>query len=254
MTSKTFNNLSKQYLNDKKEMDTAIQNLLDEEPDFTKKSLNSLNALSINFFTNFELFLTNTSSQSEEVSKIQLDDILTSIENVLNFSISYWEIIEKVSISLQTLPIVPQENFLKTSQMILKTYREDNALEIKEKFTKHSIPITGFTSKERYKMTNSSIDWVSLIMGAILIGITLIIIFILKVEDSMAYWITRILGSLGAGFLLTGVGGNTIQAKFTIPSLVITAIGSIAVFIFLYTVNPAEEPKFKNHNSSKEVS
>lgn len=253
MTSETFNNLSKQYLNDKKEIDSAVQELLDEKPEFTTKSLNTLNRLSIDFFTSFELFLTNVSSKSESLSKLQIDDILTSIENVLDFSIKYWEMIIPISENLQVNPIKPQENFLKTSQMILKTYREDKALEIKEKFTKHSIPITGFTSKEKYKMTNSNIDWVSLIMGTILITITLVIIFILKVEDSMAYWITRILGSLGSGLLLTGIGGNTIQAKFTIPSLVITAIGSIAVFIFLYTVNPAEAPKFENHTSSKKT-
>ena len=253
MTSETFYKLSKEYLNDKEKMDSAIQNLLSEEPNFTKKSLNNLNSLSIIFFTNFELFLTNVSSKNEVLSKIQINDILTSIENVLDFSINYWKMIKPISKNLQVSPIKPQENFLKTSQIILKTHRKNKALEIKEKFIKHSIPITGFTSKEKHKMTNSNIDWVSLIMGAILLSITLIIIFIFKVEDSMAYWITRILGSLGAGFLLTGVGGNTIQAKFTIPSLVITAIGSIAVFIFLYTVNPAEEPKFKNHNSSKEV-
>jgi len=174
MTSETFDNLSKQYLDDRREMDLAMEKLINEKPYLKKESLNSLNALSINFFIKFELFLTNVSSNNEVLSKIQINDILTSIENVLNFSIIYWKQIQSISENLQVNPIKPQEIFLRTSQIILKTYRKNKALEIEKKFIKHSILITGVTSKEKHKMTTSNIDWVSLIMGATLLSTTLV--------------------------------------------------------------------------------
>ena len=54
MTSEIFDNLSKQYLDDRREMDLAMEKLINEKPYLKKESLNSLNALSINFFILFE--------------------------------------------------------------------------------------------------------------------------------------------------------------------------------------------------------
>ena len=62
----------------------------------------------------------------------------------------------------------------------------------------------------------------------------------------MQYWITRILGSLGVAFLITGIAKDTIQAKINLPTSVITATGAIAIFFMLYFSNPAEAPKYNS--------
>jgi hypothetical protein len=136
-----------------------------------------------------------------------------------------------------------QDNFLYTSQVILKTYRKDKAIKIKEDFISNNIPIKGFESKDKYKLKSLKIDWVSLLIGIILLLISGILVFNVDISTGMQYYFSRILISLSIALIFTSIAKNKIQAKISLPGIAITAVGTIAVFLILYLVNPAEIPK-----------
>lgn len=244
MTSEQFNILENEIHSAKIELDSSFLKLLSQAEDITKEMLSKTHLAGTNFFSKFETFVTSVSSEYESLSKTQVEDILTSIENILEYSIEYWNTIRDLSQNLSNVTYQPQNNFLRTSQVVLKTYRKDKALKIKKEFESNNIPIEGFKSKERYKLTSLKIDWVSLIFGSVLLLITGIIIFIVTVNNGLEYWLVRILGSLGVALIFTGLGKNSIQAKINLSGFAITAFGTIAIFLILYLLNPADVPKF----------
>ncbi len=147
------------------------------------------------------------------------------------------EISNKLGINIKL-----QDNFLYTSQIVLKTHKKIIAKKLKEKFESHSMPIKGFIAKEKFKLTIPKLDLTSLVIGVILLLLTAYIAFILNINSGTQYWITRIFGSLGTALVITAFSKHSIQAKINIPTYAITATGAIAVFLLLYLVNPANEP------------
>ncbi|WP_419763966.1 MAG: hypothetical protein ACNI28_09230 [Arcobacter sp.] len=245
MDKERFDVIQNNYLNAKKVFDDNLKKLLSEQPTFLSTTINEVVSSASSFYTKFEAFLTNISSEYQDLSKTQINDVLTSIENILEASIKYWNIIGSLSEKVLGSKIKPQKNFLKTAQSILRTYNKDKALSIKNEFVKNNIPIEGFESKEKYKLNNIKIEWTSLIIGIIFLIISAIIIFLDSINTGMQYWLIRIFTSLGVALLITGIFKKSIQAKINIPGVVITATGGFAVFFILYFFNPAKEPEYK---------
>ena len=146
----------------------------------------------------------------------------------------------------------PQNNFFKTAQGILRTYDNKKAKVLEQEFIKNNLPIEGFISKEKYKLTSSKIDWTVLSIGIISLILSLIIIFFNFVNDGLQYWLIRIIAGLGVTLVFAELFKNSIKTKLTIiPGLVITATGSIAIFFLLYFFNPAEAPKYEKEINIK---
>lgn len=246
MTFEDFNKLEENHKEAKEALDTSLSQLLLDMPNPTREIINASKNKGSKFFSEFESFIASASSEDNTLSKMQINDILNSIENILEFSITYWDTMQNVSNDVLEDTFNPQHNFLKTSQGVLKTYRKEQALLLQNKFKNNNLPIQGFLSKEKYKLNSSNIDWLSITMGIVLLIITSILIFIIQLNTGMQYWITRILGSLGVAFLITGIAKDTIQAKINLPTSVITATGAIAIFFMLYFSNPAEAPKYNS--------
>ena len=245
MNNERFDVIQDDYLIEKKVFDDNLKKLLSEQPNFLSTTINEVTSSASSFYTKFEAFLTNISSEHQDLSKTQINDVLTSIENILEASIKYWNTIGRLSEKVLGNKIKPQKNFLKTAQSILRTYNKDKALSIKNEFLKNNIPIEGFESKEKYKLHGTKIEWISLIIGIIFLIISAIIIFLDSINTGMQYWLIRIFTSLGVALLITGIFKKSIQAKINIPGVVITATGGFAVFFILYFFNPAKEPEYK---------
>ncbi|AXX84609.1 hypothetical protein [Aliarcobacter skirrowii] len=245
MNNERFDSIQDDYLNAKKVFDDNLEKLLSEQPTFLSTTINEVVSSASSFYTKFEAFLTNISSEHQDLSKTQINDVLTSIENILEASIKYWDTIGRLSEKVLGNKIKPQKNFLKTAQSILRTYNKNKALSIKNEFVKNNIPIEGFESKEKYKLNSTKIEWTSLIIGIIFLIISAIIIFLDSINTGMQYWLIRIFTSLGVALLITGIFKKSIQAKINIPGVVITATGGFAVFFILYFFNPAKEPEYK---------
>jgi len=254
MTSKQFSELNNKLKNEKEKVTESLIELLDKikNDKLDTEVLNSVHSVGINFFIEFENFITSSSSEYEQLSKVQIEDILTSIENILKYSIEYWDIIRNAS-SILNIKLEPQNNFLYTSQVVLKTYRKNTAKEIRKKFESNSIPIKGFIAKEKLKLTIPKLDLTSLIIGVIFLSITAYIAFIINISTGTQYWITRIFGSLGTALVITAFSKHFIQAKINIPSYAITATGAIAIFLILYLVNPANEPQYNVNNNATNI-
>ena len=254
MTAKQFNELEDKVKNYKADLDSSLKKLLEEMPSPSRETFDNVKEKGSIFFTEFESFIVSLSSEYSSLSQTQINDILTSIENILEFSIIYWNTIQKILNTGLEQTFKPQNNFLKTTQGTFRTYRKREALLLQNKFKENNLPIEGFLSKEKYKLKSSKIDWLSIIIGIALLIITGIIIFIVYIDTGMQYWLTRIFGALGVAFLITGVSKQSIQAKINIPTAAITATGAIAIFFMLYFANPAEQPKYNNALQSRNIS
>ncbi len=252
MTSEVFNDLSKNIESEKNNIDKSLSELLSSLDNLSVEKFNKIYSEGMDFFSKFERFITSCSSEYDSLSKIQVEDILVSIENVLKYSIVYIQTMRKIASKLN-IDINLQDNFLYTSQIIYKSYKKHNAKKIKEDFESNFIPVKGFIAKEKFKLTTPTLDITSLIIGVVLLLITIVIAFLLTINTGMQYWITRIFGSLGTALVITAFSKYSIQAKINIPSYAITATGAIAVFFILYLANPANEPKYSAKNNSTNI-
>lgn len=246
-----FSDIQKDYLKAKEVYELSLEKLLIQAPNFSKDTLNEINSNFSKFHTKFEEFLTDISSENYDLSKTQIQDVLTSIENIFDASIKYWNIIGNASEKVLGFRFKPQNNFFKTAQGILKTYNSEKAKVLEQEFIKNNLPVEGFISKEKYKLTTSKIDWTALIIGIISLIVSLIIIFLNLVNDGLQYWLIRIIAGLGVTLVFAGFFKNSIKANITIPGLVITATGGIAIFFLLYFFNPAEVPKYEKELNIK---
>ena len=127
MTTENFESLQKTYLYSKKVFDDSLRKLLSENPTFTRDSINDVITKATGFFTDFEAFLSNISSEKYTLTKVQIQDVLTSIENILDASLEYWNTIGDISEKVLDYRHKPQSNFLKTAQGILITYDKKKA-------------------------------------------------------------------------------------------------------------------------------
>ncbi len=243
MESEQFNSLEKEVHNEKEKLDEMLHKLLSEKPNYTPETLSSTHVKGSNFFTKFESFVASISSEYANLSKLQVQDVLTSIENILEFSVDYWGTMRSISNQILDFQYSPQNNFMKTSQAVLSTYRKDKAHNLMDLFKKNNLPVSGFDLKEKHKLTSLKIDWVSLVIGISLLIVSGVIVFQIEINTGMKYFFSRILISLSIALIFTGVAKTKIQAKINIPGLVITATGTIAIFFILYFYNPAEIPK-----------
>lgn len=250
MTTENFENLQKTYLYSKNVFDDSLRILLSKNPNFTRDSINDVISKATKFFTDFEAFLSNISSEEYTLTKVQIQDVLTSIENIFDASFEYWNTIGYISEKVLYYRHKPQSSFLKTAQGILRTYDNKKAEIYKEKFLKNDLPTNGFEAKEKYKLTASLIDWVLVVFGLLFFAISSGIVFLDFIETGMQYLLTRIFISLGVAFLIVGLSKHTIQAQFDISKVRITAIGVPAIFFIVYFLNPAETPKYEKSNSA----
>ena len=177
MLNEKFSDIQEDYLKAKEVYELSLEKLLNQAPNFSKDTLNNINSNFSKFHTKFEEFLTNISSENYDLSKTQIQDVLASIQNILDASIKYWNIIGNVSEKLIGSRFKPQNNFFKTAQGILRTYDNKKAKVLEQEFIKNNLPIEGFISKEKYKLTSSKIDWTVLSIGIISLILSLIIIF-----------------------------------------------------------------------------
>ncbi len=251
MISEKFSDIQKDYIEAKEIYDSSLKKLINDASNFTENTLNEINSNFSKFHTKFEEFLTNISSENYDLSKTQIQDVLTSIENILYASIKHWNILGNASEKVLNHRFKPQDNFFKTAQGILKTNNYEKAEILRKKFLENNLPIQGFISKEKYKLTTSKIEWTALIIGIISLIISLVIIFSDFVNNGMQYWLIRIIAGLGVALVFAGLFKNSIKTNITIPGLVITATGSIAIFFILYFFNPAESPKYEKEINIK---
>ncbi|MCT7445515.1 hypothetical protein [Aliarcobacter cryaerophilus] len=250
MTTENFNTLQKYYLDSKAKFDKKLRSLVENKKEFKKEDLNGLVSMATKFHTEFESFLTEISSEKYNLTKIQIQDVLTSIKNILEASIVYWDTVGMFPEEMIGEKIKPQNGFLKTAQAILKTYDKKEYEKIKDKFLEKGLPTEGFDTKEKYKLNSSKVDWVLVCFGVLFLCVSGFIVFVDFIETGMQYLLTRIFIALGVAFLLTGFTKSMIQAKIKIPSITILATNTIAIFFILYFFNPAEEPKYEKMNNN----
>ncbi len=111
MLNEKFSDIQEDYLKAKEVYELSLEKLLNQAPNFSKDTLNNINSNFSKFHTKFEEFLTNISSENYDLSKTQIQDVLASIQNILDASIKYWNIIGNVSEKLIGSRFKPQNNF-----------------------------------------------------------------------------------------------------------------------------------------------
>ncbi|MBA6101716.1 hypothetical protein [Pseudomonas monteilii] len=251
-------NLDAQYaatLELKVRFNSSLSDLLDEMQNHspTHKSYNhALSALS-DLVTKFEHYLTSASSDAIDISKAQTEDILVSIENMLILCADSWSAFGVASEFLDTPVTLPTGNYLFTSQALLKTYRKNKAKEIESKYTALNLPVSGFNHNKSLKFNQVKIHIPQVVAGSVLMSLGTALAFFAGLETGMQYYISRILISLGAGFLITGLTKDYIKTQFNISGTSITASGAIAIFLVLYFCNPAPPPDYTADSQARQA-
>lgn len=254
MKPNEFKELSTCYLRKKDEMDSSFNTLLHEfknnnNDDAITSAFNLCTKKTSDFSSEFELFLTNISSNDYHLSKVQVSDVLTSIENILEWFITVNEAFSVVSDKLAIPNILTSNNYFKTSQILLKSYRKDSAEKIMKRFIEKGISTEGFMSNQKMKFNTTKFDTPSVIAGFLLLAIGFVLTFLVGLQTGMQYYLVRIFIALGVGFLISGLGRSFISANFRFKGTVITSAGAAAVFLILYFINPAESPKYQPDSS-----
>lgn len=203
------------------------------------------------FFTEFENYVCTNTQIDKDLSKVEIEDILNSIENVFDFSIKYAEMLSLVSSKLNLSFKIPT-NFLKTSQTIYKKYR--NVSKYIDSFSKNNISISGFKQKKGLPLQTDKRDYLSIIIGFILLVTSIILIYTIGEKSGMQYLTERSLLSIGIALILSGIGKGFINLKIKKNRFAITATGAIAIFIILYFANPPSPPEFRTQSEQIQFS
>lgn len=211
---------------------------------------NNVLARGSEFFTEFEKYVCKNTKIDKELSKAEMADILNSIENIFDFSIKYVEMLSVVAKNLKLSFETPQ-SFLKTSQTIYKKYR--NADKYLESFMKNGISISGFKQKKGIPLQSEKHDYISLIIGLILLITSIILAFVFGENSGMQYLITRSLLSIGVALILSGSGKGFINLKIRKNRFLVTATGAFAIFIILFFLNPPSPPEYKTQSEQSQI-
>lgn len=246
MDKKDFDKYLKEAHN---KLSVKLSSVVDILKNGNEPNLNDIQSIIDNasrFYTTFENYLISF-SKDRNLTDVQLKDLLSSIENVLNFSINYWDTMSEVSKKYTQVEYSPQKNFLKTAQSILRTYNKKSANNMKNDFKKHNLPIDGFISKDKYFLTQKFFDYKLFIAGiSILLAATMLEYYGL-VDNGNKYLIFRISVAFGCSLLYCS-RGDKLSLKTEIANTKIKTSGAIAMFVFVYLVNPASKPSIENYN------
>lgn len=244
MISSEFEEISNKIAKEKEIIDHALKGILDSVK-LDCSNVNELHQRACEFFSNFEKFLVKCSDSG--LTNVQLVDVSASVENILEFSISYWEVIRLLS-KINNLPIEPSTKFLATAQAVLKCSNKKSAKLFKAKFQENMLPIEGFMSKP-LNLRERSVDWSIVIFGFIVLLLSSVFAYYLEMKDGVQYLVVRIFLSLGVGLIFTGfVKLNVIKMKYDIGRFKLTAGGAVVVFLLVYFVNPPDAPQIRRND------
>lgn len=230
----------------KERFNSSLKDLLDEirNKSPTSRTYNhAVSALS-HLVTKFEQYLTTASSDAIDISKTEAEDILASIENILILCVDSWTAFGFASELLDIPATLPAGNYLFTSQALLKNYRKHKADEIKSRYVALNLPVSGFNHNKSLKFNQVKIHIPQVAAGSVLMAAGTVLAFLVGLETGAQYYVSRILISLGAGFLIAGLTKGYIKTKFKIGGAAITASGAVAIFFLLYFYNPAPAPDY----------
>lgn len=227
-----------------------LDEILNKSP--TNKTYNdALSALS-GLATKFEQYLTSASSDLIDISKTQIEDMLVSIENMLILCADSWSAFRVASELIDAPFTLPAGNYLFTSQVLLKTYRKHKAEEIKSRYAALNLPVSGFNHNKSLRFNQVRIHIPQAVAGSVLMTAGTVLSFFVGLETGTQYWISRILISLGAGFLIAGLAKGYIKTKFKFGGVAITASGAAATFFVLYFYNPAPAPDYISDSQARQ--
>lgn len=226
-----------EVLNSKEKLDNQLKIMQNK---MNIDEYNTLLQIASHFYTKFEEYIYQESQK--ELNGEQIQDILNSIENVFEFTKTYSEVMFDFSHYLG-IPFSFPPNFLSTSESIFSRYRNKDAKLFKVEFNERNIPIKGFMKK--LPLQTKNIDFLSIALGIIFLILSLLVIFIIEINDGMKYFIIRVLIATGIALLLSGLGKSLIEVKLKMKRIKIIAYSAVAIFIILYFFNPAKPPEYK---------
>ncbi|NHZ38579.1 hypothetical protein [Massilia aquatica] len=228
-------------MSEKKAFDMRLHSLL-QIGIFENSEINEIHLIGCEFFSNFEKYLAKCSSSG--LTKLQLNDVCTSIENVLRAGADFWECLRGLA-QKKNLQIEPSSNFLSTAQSILKSHKKPTAIVLRQLYIEKNLPVSGYMAS-RVDLKEKKVDWPAASAGIILLALAAISVFYLKVSDGIQYLLVRVLISLGAGLILSAFAKSHITLNYKHKGIAITALGAAATFLLIYFSNPADVPKFNN--------
>lgn len=211
--------------------------------------LNKLQFQFSTYITEFENFIVRVSENGFFRSKAEINDVLISIENVLNSSAIVAESINEVS-RMFGLPLPYQYgHFLTTTQIILKTHRKKKAKEIFEIYKTKGLSTYGFDSKEKIHLNRHGFDMVRFISFILGLICTLYFLYQFKtgnINNGISWFNYRLFIPAGLGAIIFSLFPGSMQLKLRTG---LTATGIVAFIVFFYTFNPAKVPDFELHNT-----
>lgn len=197
-----------------------------------------------NLFTDLEEKLCDVAGRKEDLSKTELEDWLSTIENIFEFVIAYSTFV-KIWNNQKNSNYRYSPQTLSTAESVLNNYRKRKAMYYKKKFEENNFPIGGFEKK--LPLRNVTRDVACVVIGVVLLTGCGLMAYVLDVQSSYQYLFYRVMISISIPLILSGLIKGVVEVKFDtkikFTRIQITAVGSIALFIILYFLNPAPPPE-----------
>jgi hypothetical protein len=206
-----------------------------------QKLLDEMHSAGVKYFNAFERTLDEYSLEviqlSEDVINRKIEDTINIIDSICN----HWRVVKEYSAKNNLIPPPPSPTIYASIQRVIKRFNPSSITAIKAKFIEVGLPTYGFDDKKKHsgwKNKKTNMRW-QIGIGLILLISTGILSFKFHTLTGMQYIYLKGLMSLGISLLGEALLEGKVNLNWTLrKSLVITAVGWVAIFVLLYFFNP----------------
>lgn len=246
--------MTKKLIKAREELDAKLTDLLNNLD--SDALVSAAQSAASNLFTLLEHDLCKKIKQDGTLPKTELEDTLSSIENILEVAVIYSKLMSDWHAKHQ-MAFSYAPNVLSTAESVLNYYHKEKAMDYKKRLEQNGFPTNGFEKK--LPLHNKKKDIQYIIMGAIFLIASIIIDVATDCNHGTHYLLFRAFLALGISLVATGslAGFASIKLDTELKfwgiqwtRMKITACGTVAIFFAMYFVNPPLPPELEIPNAS----
>ncbi|PDZ24604.1 hypothetical protein [Bacillus cereus] len=211
-----------------------------------QKLLDDFHNAGVKYFNAFERTLDEYSldeiSLSDDIVNRKIEDTINIIDTIC----THWKCVKKFAEKYKLVSPSPSPTIYASIQRVIKKFDPNNVGEIRIKFKNAGLPTYGFDDKKKHsgwKKKNKIIMW-QIAVGIIILVITGVLSFKYDDLSGMQFMYLKALLSLGISLVGEALLEGSIKVNWTVKkSLVVTAVGWVAIFVLIYFFSPSPAPQ-----------
>lgn len=232
--------LDELYLEYKNSLKKVVEYLREKQDENNSQDLlNEFHSKGVEYFNCFERTIDEYGlpeiSLNKDVKTRKVEDTINIIETILK----HWKTIEVFCNKFNLIKPKPSRTAYASIQRVIKKFKPDIVLELKEEFNEIGLPTYGFDDENKHSGWKRNYVTHQLIVGVILLLVSGILIFKIESLTGFQYLFLRLILSLG----ITSVGVSLFEGFLKISwdmktSLVIRISIWVFLFLLIYYFNP----------------